>query len=155
MSEYINQSSCQRTKKAERSEKVQRWNDKNFGGEGSHVGPWEDWAKNCWNPTTPEPQQQHSQSRQSNIYPLRGYILKKFNKPKQPNNKPQQREFSGCHITFKLVVSLNFFFFFKHRAFVFQDRNLSIVWTSSTTTFFHLKKCLVWWNMQESEGKCI
>lgn len=44
MSEYINQSSCQQTKKAERSEKVQRWNDQNFG-EGSHVGPWERWAK--------------------------------------------------------------------------------------------------------------
>lgn len=45
MSEYINQSSCQQTKKAERSEEVQRWNDQNFGGEGSHVGPRERWAK--------------------------------------------------------------------------------------------------------------
>lgn len=104
MSEYINQSSCQQTKKAERREKVQRLHDQNFGGEGNPVGPQGHWAgEELLEHNTPEPQQQHSQSRQSNIYPLWGYILKKFKKQNWPNSKPQQREFSSCDITFKSV----------------------------------------------------
>jgi len=45
MSDYINQSSCQQTKKAYGSEKARRWNDQIFRGEGSHTGPQECWAK--------------------------------------------------------------------------------------------------------------
>lgn len=45
MSNYINQPSCQQTKQAQRTEKVQRWNDQIFRGEGGHMGPPEHWAR--------------------------------------------------------------------------------------------------------------